>query len=71
VLIKGDGSFCGVGYIMPSDSSAFESQGYSVVAVNCIGLQTMAHEMGHNMGADHNQESAGTGTGWVFARGYR
>ena len=70
---------CGVGYIMQSDHDpnyAFaefsdgqydELNGYYSY---CTTL-TLAHEMGHNLGAAHNQQIAPTGGLFPYSYGYR
>lgn len=46
---------CGIGYKMNSVSTAFAPFGYSVVDRDCAtGYYSFGHEMGHNMGADHD-----------------
>ena len=63
LIIQGDGSLCGLGYLMTSLSAGFEANAFSVSARNCAtGNYTFSHEMGHNMGLQHdriNQSSDG------------
>lgn len=58
VLISNDASYCGLAYVM-NDPATF-SWPYSVISPNCLPL-TLAHELGHNFGMqhDHDQYSAG------------
>lgn len=49
-------SLCGLGFLNSSSNSAF-----SVVKFDCaIGNLTFAHELGHNMGCQHNPENGGS-----------
>jgi peptidyl-Asp metalloendopeptidase len=56
LIIEGNGSLCGLGYLMTSLSAAFEANAFSVSARNCAtGNYTFSHEMGHNMGLQHDR----------------
>jgi hypothetical protein len=56
LIIEGNGSLCGLGYIMTSLSASFEANAFSVSARNCAtGNYTFSHEMGHNMGLQHDR----------------
>jgi Metallo-peptidase family M12 len=61
VLISNDASYCGLAYVM-NDPRTFNYP-FSVVSPNCLPL-TLAHELGHNFGMqhDHDQYTAGGGT---------
>lgn len=55
VLITETLDFCGLGYFMDPISSTFSSYAFTVVKRDCAaGNLSFAHELGHNMGADHN-----------------
>ena len=48
-------SACGIAYVMTSVSTAFAPFGYSVTDTSCLSPNyTFAHELGHNMGAQHD-----------------
>jgi Metallo-peptidase family M12 len=51
---------CGIGYLMTEDgfSKEFQPYGYSVVKRSC-GALVLAHEIGHNMAANHDRPNAG------------
>ena len=58
-LITETGDACGLGYFMSSVSNGFESFAYSVVKRSCAtGYFSFGHELGHNMGADHDAATA-------------
>jgi hypothetical protein len=56
---------CGLGWLMTNESASFASNGYNVVHWGCSGIAnyTFAHELGHNMGLNHDiQPDPGTTT---------
>lgn len=57
---------CGIGYLASAAGSA--SSGFTVNSRTCaVGNLSFAHELGHNMGSQHNPES---GSGAAFTYGY-
>lgn len=59
---------CGVAYLMGGSPSGNPPFGFSVTARSCaVGNLTFAHEIGHNMGSQHNPEN---GSGATFSYGY-
>ena len=58
---------CGVGYLMASVAGN-PNNGFSVTARTCaVGNLSFAHELGHNMGSQHNPEN---GSGATYPYGY-
>ncbi len=58
-LIINDGSSCGIGYLMLSETGDFSGSAFSVVHYGCAtGNFSFAHELGHNMGAQHDLTQA-------------
>lgn len=55
-----DTDVCGVAYLLGSYSDSWP-YGYSMTSAvpQCLGGQTFAHELGHNMGLSHDPENAG------------
>jgi hypothetical protein len=72
VLVDGDNSLCGLGYLMTTVSSSFAPFGYSVTATNCAtGNYTFGHEIGHNMAARHDRANDNTdGSPFNYNHGY-
>ena len=67
-MLVDTGTYCGIGYL-PSSPSAGDA--FSLTQWNCAtGYYSFAHEIGHNMGCNHNVESAG-GTAVGSNYGYR
>jgi len=62
---------CGIAYVMTSVSTAFAPFGYSVTDTACVtpGL-TVAHEWGHNMGAQHDWFVNASVVPYTYAHGY-
>ncbi|MCB0332391.1 MAG: hypothetical protein KDD55_02760 [Bdellovibrionales bacterium] len=60
VLARGPGEYCGIGF-RPYNSTllALDTLAFSVVGINCFTYHSLAHELGHNLGAHHNVENAG------------
>lgn len=59
---------CGVGYLMGSNPAGNPNNGYTVTARSCaVGNLSFAHELGHNMGSQHNPEN---GSGATLPYGY-
>ena len=71
----GDG--CGLGYLMSTESSGFDVNGFNVADYTCAtGNYSFGHELGHNMGLRHDPYvDSGTNTingvpGIAYAKGY-
>ncbi len=71
LVVDNGGSFCGIAYVMTNGPRAsFASSAFSVTARDCIVNDTLAHEMGHNMGNAHDRATGGTGA-FSYSYGYR
>ncbi len=61
-LIINNPSSCGIGYVMTSLAGNFSGLAFSVEHYSCAtGNFSFAHELGHNMGAQHDLENAPSG----------
>jgi hypothetical protein len=61
----------GLGWLMQSPSSAFESLAFSVVMRRTAATLTLAHELGHNLGLNHDRANASAQGVYPYAYGYR
>lgn len=69
-LVNEDANYCGIAYVMQNESSSFDAWAFSVTYSGCLSNETLAHEIGHNMGNAHDRDTGGTGT-YSFSHGYR
>jgi hypothetical protein len=53
-LVGIDTGLCGIGAQVESPRRAYPNYGQSMSGLDCLDNKTVAHELGHNMGADHN-----------------
>lgn len=62
---------CGIGYLMGSNTtSGNPNNGFTVTTRSCaVGNLSFAHELGHNMGSQHNPEN-GSGPTYPFGFGH-
>ncbi len=67
-LIRSSGSdACGMAWLLPANTPAYASIGFSVTGVDCLMNTTFTHELGHNMGCCHAAgDGGGCQTGGVF-----
>ena len=72
LLRAGASTYCGLGYLMsnPGGSAAFASSAFTVTHRNCISYNSVTHEMGHNMGCNHDRASSGSGGVFSYSYGY-
>ncbi len=74
VMVVEDMTYCGIGWLMtPNYTYDSDSVGYSIVSRGCAtGYYSFGHETGHNMGAHHDRDHAGGGTGmYDYSFGYQ
>ena len=71
LIVDDGGGFCGIAYVMANGPRAgFASSAFSVTARDCVANDTLAHELGHNMGNAHDRATGGTGV-YPYSYGYR
>ena len=69
ILVEGDNTYCGIAWLMTTPSEYFAVNAFSVVARGCAtGNYTFAHELGHNMGSNHDHDNADMGA-YAFSYG--
>jgi hypothetical protein len=55
VLIVNDTEYCGIAWLMQDVSTSFQDHAFAVVHWSCAtGYYSFGHELGHNMGAQHD-----------------
>lgn len=70
LIIEG-ASLCGLAWLMSTESNSFEAFAFSVVARVCAtGNFSLGHEMGHNMGLQHDRADTPTNGAFPFSHGY-
>ncbi|MDP1798441.1 MAG: M12 family metallo-peptidase [Planctomycetaceae bacterium] len=71
-LIIDNTQYCGLAWLMSTESHAFENRAFSVVHHDCAtGYFSFSHELGHNMGLNHDVLNAGGGGVAPYAYGFR
>jgi hypothetical protein len=67
-----DSAFCGLAWLMTSESSLFESSAFSVVAEGGCATSnySFGHELGHNQGSNHDRANASGGGARSYSYGY-
>ncbi len=66
-MVRSNGEYCGIAYLMPANDPSVSGIGFSVTAWSCLSSQTLAHELGHNMGCCHApNDGGGCTTGGLF-----
>lgn len=54
-MLRKTGDYCGIGWFVANPSAATAGDGFTVTAVNCVTNHSVAHEMGHNSGLEHDR----------------
>lgn len=69
-LMVEDAQYCGLSWLMTSVGPSFAGSAFSVVTRSCaVGNFSLAHELGHNMGAHHDPANGGTAA-YPYAYGH-
>lgn len=70
-LVSEDTNWCGFANVMRTVSTSFAAWAFSVTGSTCLSNGTFVHEIGHNLGAHHNWEDAGSGGAYAYSFGLR
>jgi hypothetical protein len=72
VLVSQDADWCGYATLSwRTTSSGTNYDAYAAVYSKCLSNLTLAHELGHLQGLDHNRENAGNSAAYPYSYGYR
>ena len=72
LVVEGMNTYAGLGYIMSPVSTNFVNYGYSVVKRQYLtGAYTFPHELGHNLGCNHDRDNAQGSGSQTYSYGYR
>jgi len=71
MLIDEDSNWCGYAYTMKTISTSFAPYGFSVVRSGCLSNLSLPHELGHNMGSQHDRDSASNTGAYAYSYAYR
>jgi hypothetical protein len=70
LIVEGT-SLCGLAWLMTAESNSFQTHAFSVVARVCAtGNFSFGHELGHNMGLQHDRVDAPADGVFPFSHGY-
>ncbi|MDX1993046.1 MAG: zinc-dependent metalloprotease family protein [bacterium] len=69
-LLRGNGEYCGIAWLMTNVSTNFASNGFSVTGRTCFGNFSFIHEIAHNMGSQHDPLN-GSGGAYSYSYGYQ
>lgn len=70
-LLVEDGEYCGIGWVMSSVTPLFAGNGFSVTTRSCaVGNLSFAHELGHNMGSQHDPANGSPFASFPFSYGH-
>lgn len=70
ILASEDSSYCGLAYMMGAPSTSFAPSAFGVVRPLCFSNHSLAHEIGHIQGNDHDRLN-GIGGSYPWSFGYR
>jgi hypothetical protein len=68
VLVSEDSNYCGYASLSMANGN---TDAYAVVWSSCLSSQSLAHEVGHLQGLDHNREDGSNGGFYPYGYGYR
>ncbi|MBW2529303.1 MAG: hypothetical protein JRI23_34320 [Deltaproteobacteria bacterium] len=69
-LLTSETVYCGIAFVMTTETATFDRYAFSVTSTECVSNQTMAHEIGHNLGSAHDRAN-GSSAVTPYGFGYR
>jgi hypothetical protein len=69
-LLREGGSYCGIAWLITNPSQATSNYGFSVTSRSCITGYTFGHELGHNIGLNHDRYVVSNKPAGSFNYGY-
>jgi hypothetical protein len=70
-LISEDINSCGMAYVMATPTASFAANAFAVVHSGCLSSLSLAHELGHLLGCQHDRSSAMGVAAFPYAYGWR
>lgn len=70
-MVNEDANYCGIAYVMQSESAGFAGWAFSVTYSSCLSNQTLAHEIGHNQGDAHDRANSNVAGTFPYSYGHR
>lgn len=70
-LVSEDTSSCGLSYVMSVPSPGFAGNAFSVVYSGCLASLSMVHELGHQLGCQHDRGNSAGPAAYPYAYGWR
>jgi peptidyl-Asp metalloendopeptidase len=75
LLVTADTNYCGIAYVMSNPSTSFAPYAFGVVhddsTYACLSDNTLAHELGHNQGDQHDKANSSSAGAYDYSYGYR
>jgi hypothetical protein len=71
LVVETDPKYCGIAYVLTSPSSTSSAaSGFSVVKRTCMTGYSFAHELGHNMGSQHDWYMTSAAGAYRYSHGH-
>lgn len=72
IVDSATGGYAGLGYVMTTADTSFRSYAYNVLVNEGLtaGWYTLAHEIGHNMGCQHDSKTTKTKGAYTYSHGW-